>query len=167
MRQTSDCWCLCLAHIISNFRSMTRHENQLFASCIKATCLLVAQLQLFAFILHIFSGQLLFASSAGRHQHRKIMCKQLKLWLVVDECLAVGNTTTAAAVCCFAGCKWSFFKVGRYFTSTKKCRHCWLLESYLSIKWLVLHVDYSSPPLYLECLVRLSYLFTINFRVWS
>ena len=29
--------------------------------------------------LHIFSGQLLFASQTGRHQLRKIMCEQLKL----------------------------------------------------------------------------------------
>ena len=122
MRQTSDCWCLCLAHIISNFRSMTRHENQLFASCIKVAS----------------KWRSAWRTAGNNRQQQQFVVLQ-----------AVNDLFL------------------RYFTSTKKCRHCWLLESYLSIKWLVLHVDYSSPPLYLECLVRLSYLFTINFRVWS
>ena len=96
----------------------------------------------------------------------KINCLPAALKLLVSGEVLGGRQQSAAAVCCFAGCKWSFFKVPTLLQQ-KKCRHCWLLESYLSIKWLVLHVDYSSPPLYLECLVRLSYLFTINFRVWS
>ena len=68
----------------------TNHPNLKLASAYNGCCtgcliflprhfrvLLWPQLQLFAF----FSSQLFFASRAGKHQLRKIMCKQLKLWL--------------------------------------------------------------------------------------